>query len=162
MTGRDGSLSTRSIMTIIIGINASRLILKLLCKDSITIFICVISAVFPPTVNPAIVNARAVILKADKDTGSIPFTWSITSISAIAADRTQLSDKGDSLSPKYAPDRTAPAVIGAGIPSAAPIPIIAIPEVPTVPQDVPVAIDVIAHNISVASRNIEGCITFKP
>ena len=73
-----------------------------------------------------------------------------------------VSDRGDILSPKYAPDRTAPATIGRGKPSPPPIPIKAIPMVPVVPQEVPVASEVMEHMISAAGKNILGCNIIKP
>ena len=136
--------------------NAKRLMLKFSASAFMTYSTCVRSALLSPIDNPNMVKAIPVIANAVRDTGIIPRTWSITSISAIAAERTQLSESGESLSPKYAPERTAPAVTGAGTPIAEPIPIIAIPAVPTVPHDVPVASEVIPHSISVAGRNTAG------
>ena len=66
-------------------------------------------------------------------------------VPAAAGARLVLSDMDDILSPKNAPDITMPAVRGAGIPIPAPIPIIASPMVPTVPQDVPMDMDVRLH-----------------
>ncbi len=57
---------------------------------------------------------------------------------------------------------TAPAVIGAGIPSPVEIPIRAIPMVPIVPQEVPVASEVIEVIRSVAGRKIVGVRIFNP
>ena len=54
-----------------------------------------------------------------------------------------MSDNGEILSPNHAPQIAAPAVIPAGIPRPVPIPRRAIPIVPSVPQDVPVATDTI-------------------
>ncbi len=80
----------------------------------------------------------------------------IRSVPARAGAMFVVSDKGDILSPKYAPDRTAPATIGNGNPRPAPTPIRATPIVPVVPQLVPVASDVSAQMIRVAGRKIEG------
>ena len=63
-------------------------------------------------------------------------------VPTAAGARFVLSEIEDILSPKNAPDITMPAVRGAGIPKPVPIPIIARPIVPTVPQDVPMEIDV--------------------
>ena len=52
--------------------------------------------------------------------------------------------------------------MGAGIPSPPATPIKATPMVPAVPQDVPVASDVIEHMIKDATRNICGEIIFSP
>ena len=59
-----------------------------------------------------------------------------------------VSDSGDILSPKYAPERTAPATRGKGNPSPAPIPIKAMPMVPEVPHEVPVAREVMDVNLT--------------
>ena len=67
-----------------------------------------------------------------------------------------VSDSGDILSPKYAPEITAPAAIPVGIPRPSPIPISAIPTVPAVPHEVPVESETIAQMIHVATRNIPG------
>ncbi len=72
------------------------------------------------------------------------------------------SDRGDILSPKKAPEMTAPAVKPRGIPILVPILIIAIPEVPRVPQDVPVATEVNEHTINVVSRKYLGVIIVSP
>ncbi len=57
---------------------------------------------------------------------------------------------------------TAPAVKPRGIPILVPILIIAIPEVPRVPQDVPVATEVNEHTINVVSRKYLGVIIVSP
>ena len=63
------------------------------------------------------------------------------------------SDSGESLSPRYAPETTAPAVAAIGAPSAAAVPIRATPIVPAEPQEVPVNSDIsaVARN-AVSSR----------
>jgi len=66
------------------------------------------------------------------------------------------------LSPKNAPDITDPAISPAGIPILVPILIIAIPEVPKVPQEVPVATDVREQTISVVSKKYLGVIIVSP
>ena len=79
-----------------------------------------------------------------------------TSVPAIAGARFVVSERGLILSPKYAPDKTAPAVIGAGIPRPLAMPIRAMPIVPAVPQLVPVAREVIEVIKTVATRKIDG------
>ena len=81
---------------------------------------------------------------------------------AIAGARFVVSDNGDILSPKYAPDTIAPAVIAAGKFSAAPTPIKATPIDPAVDQDDPVAKDTILHRIHAVTRNTFGLITLIP
>ena len=81
---------------------------------------------------------------------------------AIAGARLVVSDNGDILSPKYAPDTTAPAVIAAGKPSAAPTPISATPIEPAVDQDEPVASDTIQQRIHAVTRNTFGLMILMP
>ena len=63
----------------------------------------------------------------------------------------QVSERGDILSPKYAPDITAPAVTAGGI-QPYPIPSAAIPIVPAVVHELPVAKDMIQQIIQTAAR----------
>ena len=88
--------------------------------------------------------------------------WLNNSPPAIAGAKFVVSLNGDILSPKYAPDKTAPAVIPTSIPSVFPIPINAIPIVADVVQELPVAIDIIAQIITQAARNIVGLSICKP
>ena len=67
-----------------------------------------------------------------------------------------VSLKGDSLSPKYAPEITAPATIPSGISIALPIPINAIPTVAEVVQLLPVEMDIMAHMIKQEGKKIVG------
>ena len=76
--------------------------------------------------------------------------------------RIVVSDMGDILSPKNAPQITAPAVIGAGIPILVPIPIIATPAVPTVPLEVPQNKDTTEHRSNAVTRNSFGLISLIP
>ena len=81
---------------------------------------------------------------------------------AIAGARFVVSLSGESLSPKYAPDITAPATIPTGMSSARPIPIKAIPTVADVVQLLPVAIEIIAQIIIHAGKKILGCKICRP
>ena len=63
---------------------------------------------------------------------------------AIGA-RMVVSDRGDSLSPNTAPDKTAPAVISKGRPRAMAIPMMATPAVPADPKQVPVKVEITAQ-----------------
>ena len=65
-----------------------------------------------------------------------------------------VSDKGDILSPKYAPDMIAPQIIPTGRPIAVPILNRARPTVAIVLHELPVDTDIIAVIIAVAKRNI--------
>ena len=96
------------------------------------------------------------ITKAGKVVGSIPLMCSQISIPDAAGVRLVVSDKGDILSPKKAPETMAPPVNSGGIPSPVPIPINAKPTVPTVPHEEPVAIDIRAQITQTEARKDEG------
>lgn len=84
------------------------------------------------------------------------------SVPAIAGARLVVSDKGDILSPKYAPEIIAPAVNPTCNPRACPIPIKAIPIVPVVDQELPVVKETIQQTIHAAKRKIFGFRTCNP
>ena len=63
------------------------------------------------------------------------------------AARLVVSETGDILSPKLAPETTIPATSARGMPSASPNPISTTPMVAIVPQAVPVASDIKLHSI---------------
>ena len=73
-----------------------------------------------------------------------------------------VSERGDILSPKYAPEIIAPPINPNGNPIAVPIPSRAIPNVAIVLHELPVAIDTIAVIIAVANKNILGFNICKP
>ena len=70
----------------------------------------------------------------------------------MAGARLVVSLSGDILSPKYAPEITAPAIIPTGKPMAFPMPISAIPTVADVVQLLPVATDINAQMIIHAAK----------
>ena len=76
--------------------------------------------------------------------------------------RTVVSDRGETLSPKYAPEIIAPAVHPASYPWAVPIPIKATPIVAIVVHELPVIIAIRALIRQAAKRNISGMIIFIP
>ena len=73
-----------------------------------------------------------------------------------------VSENGDILSPKYAPEIIAPAARPSGIPAALAIPINATPMVPAVDQELPVAREIKAEIIQAVNKNSEGVIIFNP
>ena len=75
---------------------------------------------------------------------------------------TVVSESGDTLSPKYAPEMIAPAVQPGSYPCAVPMPISATPMVAMVVQELPVITAMTALMIHEAKRNIPGRITFIP
>jgi len=78
------------------------------------------------------------------------------SVLVTPAARFVVSESGDCLSPAYAPERTAPTVIGAGTPSPAPMPTKATPRVPTVVHEEPMANATTAATTAAAGRNVVG------
>ena len=79
-------------------------------------------------------------------------------VPAEAGAKFVVSEIGDILSPKDAPQRTIPAVSPGGIPIPVPMPIMAKPIVPTVPQEVPIDIEVMLHRIRPIGRKSFGVI----
>ena len=72
------------------------------------------------------------------------------------AANTVVSDKGETLSPKYDPEMMAPAIHPVEKPCASPIPINAIPMVAMVVQELPVMTDTIQHIKHVDTRKKLG------
>ncbi|CAA0331757.1 hypothetical protein ALT785_40009 [Alteromonas infernus] len=81
---------------------------------------------------------------------------------ALMAARLVVSETGDILSPKVAPHTTMAATMGSGMFMASPMPISTTPIVPTVPHDVPVDTDIIAHSINPTARNTLGFSQLNP
>ena len=92
----------------------------------------------------------------------IDLTWRYKSVSAAAAATFVLSERGEILSPKYAPEITIPAVRAGFIPSPVPIPISATPIVPPDVQALPVATETIAHKIQPVGKKNLGEINSNP
>ncbi|MFM1942660.1 MAG: hypothetical protein RI897_1642 [Verrucomicrobiota bacterium] len=84
------------------------------------------------------------------------------SVPATPGARLVVSDNGDILSPKYAPETIAPATIGNGTPNPRPTPIKAIPTVPTVPHDDPVPRETTEHTKTAATKKYPGEKIFSP
>ena len=93
---------------------------------------------------------------------TIALMWSKRSASATAGATLVVSDSGDILSPKAAPETTAPAVSAGLMPRPMPTPISATPTVPAVDQEEPVAIAVMMQAIMAVSRNQLGLMSFRP
>ena len=73
--------------------------------------------------------------------------WENKSVPAMAGARFVVSDKGDILSPKYAPEIIAPAVTDGDKPNPVAIPISATPNVPATVHELPMLIEDIAQII---------------
>ncbi len=67
-----------------------------------------------------------------------------------------VSENGERLSPKYAPDRMAPAAIPEGTPYVVPIPISATPTVPAVDQELPVIKETTEDRTQAVTKKKEG------
>ena len=80
----------------------------------------------------------------------------------IAGARLVVSERGDILSPKYAPDIIAPPINPGGSPKALPVPKSAMPTVAIVLHELPVANETIAVIIAVANKNILGLSSCNP
>ena len=80
----------------------------------------------------------------------------------ILEDKYVVSERGDILSPKYAPDIIAPASQALSNPIISPALSIAIPIVPIVVQELPRIREIIVVNKNITNRNIEGLIRFNP
>ena len=76
--------------------------------------------------------------------------------------RIVVSDKGDILSPKYAPEMIAPAIHPSSKPCAFPIPINAIPMVAIVVHELPVITEINAQMMQVDARKKLGWIICIP
>lgn len=90
------------------------------------------------------------------------FIFSKIFTSQVPAERFTVSEIGDILSPKIAPQITAAAVISGDTPNPPPIPIKATPKVAAVPQEVPVQSVAIAQVKLLVTKKIEGEIIFNP
>ncbi len=88
--------------------------------------------------------------------------WVKRSVPAIAGARFVVSDKGDILSPKYAPLMIAPATNPSDMPKVFPIPKRAIPIVAIVDQELPVEIETMALTTQAANRKMVGFNICKP
>jgi hypothetical protein len=88
--------------------------------------------------------------------------WENKSAFAIDDAKTVVSDIGDILSPKYAPDIMAPAQRAGGIPKASPIPRRAIPIVAMVVHEVPVITEMREEIIQAHGRKTAGDIICTP
>src|SRR5690554_8213286 len=84
------------------------------------------------------------------------------SVPAIAGAKLVVSLSGEILSPKYAPDRMAPAVISNGMIMASAITIRAIPTVAEVVQLLPVATAIMPQIMTQVARKMVGFKIYKP
>ena len=80
----------------------------------------------------------------------------------IRGTRIVVSDSGVILSPKYAPQMTAPAAIGCDTPMTLAIPMNATPSVPAVVHELPVTMPTMAQIEAVARKNTLGLSSCTP
>ena len=88
--------------------------------------------------------------------------WVNNGVPAEDEARTVVSDRGDTLSPKYAPEIMAPAIQPGSYPWAVPMPTRATPIVAMVVHELPVITAIRALMAHEAKRNISGKMTFIP
>ena len=124
----------------------------------------VVVSTAPPLalVNPKTVYRIREITRAGVVVQSMELICSNNVVPAIADAKFVVSENGDCLSPKYAPDTIAPAVMAGLIPRPAPIPINAIPTVPADDQELPHAMDINAAARHAQSKKNFGDISFNP
>ena len=122
------------------------------------IFWVVVVSIYRP-IKKKIIN---VITKLGIVVYIIYLIWEKRSLDAIAAAKLVVSDNGDILSPKYAPEIIDPAISPSEIPRTWPIPINAIPIVAIVDQELPEAKDTIAHIIQDANKKNSGFRIWSP
>ena len=141
-------------------INNHRLILNFVSKaDNSKLMFCSLEVSIDRPIIKKIIN---VIIKVGMVVYIIYLIWIKRSVPDIAAARFVVSDRGDILSPKYAPEIIDPATKPWDIPNTSPIPISAIPIVAIVDQELPEAKETMAHIIQEAKRKISGLRICRP
>ena len=138
---------------------------RLKCADRLSMYkSAVVVSTAPPLalVNPKTVYRIREITRAGVVVQSMELICSNNVVPAIADAKFVVSENGDCLSPKYAPDTIAPAVMAGLIPRPAPIPINAIPTVPADDQELPHAMDINAAARHAQSKKNFGDISFNP
>src|SRR5699024_3140677 len=88
--------------------------------------------------------------------------WSKRSTCVSPEARVVVSESGDILSPKYAPETTAPAIIAGLISMLSPIPIPATPTVAMVDQELPITTEIIEQINKIVTKKYVGLISCKP
>ena len=88
--------------------------------------------------------------------------WSKSFTPVVEAASTVVSDSGDILSPKYAPEITAPAIQASLYPIIEPMPIKAMPMVAHVVHELPVRTEITEQTMHVTARKVSGLINSRP
>ena len=114
------------------------------------------------TRKPATRKMTIVMVKAGTVVIVMYLMWVNRGVPQSEDARTVVSDKGDILSPKYAPESMAPAVHPSLKPSALPIPIKATPMVATVVHELPVITDTRALIRQLVMRKTWGLMICMP
>src|SRR5690606_1217477 len=136
------------------------LIWNVLSIAAIISFVSVVPLVF--MIKPRIIKTRRVMIQVGVVVRVIYRIWVNRSLPVMAGAKFVVSLRGDILSPKYAPDKMAPAVIPNGMPNVRPIPIRAIPTVAEVVQELPVARLTTEQIITQVTKNMVGFKTCSP
>ena len=111
---------------------------------------------------PMMANRISAIVKLGTVVQSMCRMWVKRSVPAIAGARFVVSDSGDILSPKYAPEITAPAASPMFSSCAVAMPIRATPTVPAVVQELPVASETKAQIAHAAAKKTLGVSRARP
>ena len=111
---------------------------------------------------PTSANSTSAIVKEGPVVHAMCRMCEKISVSTTAGARFVVSDKGDILSPKYAPEMTAPAAIAGDRPRPIDTPINATPRVPATVQELPVASAAIAQIRQLAAKNQSGLRSSRP
>ena len=114
------------------------------------------------TIKPATVNMIAQIISVGMFVMSIYLICLYKSTPEMLEDRYVVSESGEILSPKYAPDIIAPASHPLLNPIISPALSIAMPMVPIVVQELPRISEISVVNIKITNRNMDGFIRFNP
>ena len=136
--------------------------MKLASSPALISLIIVKSSSFPEYLNPRIRKKMIEMMYEGPVVKIMCLICSNNVEPAMAGARFVVSESGDILSPKYAPEIMAPPIIGAGMPRPIPTPIKAIPTVPAVVQEDPVASDTIELINNVATRKMDGDKILRP
>lgn len=111
---------------------------------------------------PKMKNAIKAIMKAGTVVQSMLRICSNKSTPVTAGARFVVSDKGDILSPKNAPEIIAPAIRAGSYPRALPMPIKASPTVAAVVKALPILVPTIAQTTKTVGMKIFGDTSWKP
>ncbi len=142
---------TTSVQGVMLNLEASVWVYTVICAESL-----------PECINPSARNMTRVMTKD----GTVVIIRYLICLKSGVPERedaiTVVSESGEILSPKYAPEMMAPAIIPSLKPWALPIPRSATPIVAIVVHELPIITETIAHIRQAVSRNILGEMILTP